>query len=67
MFGLYKDPKGEGVSTFVTAAQQEEVKQPDKPKSGSDMDNEMKKLRLRVIELEEVVKKHVSPMYNFST
>ena len=56
MLGLYKDPKGESVITFVTSAQNEEVH----PKATSDMENDLKRLHLRVAELEEFIKKHVS-------
>ena len=57
MVGLYKDPKGETVSTFATSGQNDEAEQ---TKSGGDMENELKKLRCRVIELETTIKSHVS-------
>ena len=59
MVGLFNDPKGETVTTFVTSGQIEEVQPTNK--SGNGTENELKKLRLRVNELESVVKQQVSP------
>lgn len=58
MVGLFNDPKGETVTTFVTSGQNEEAQPTNK--SGNGTKNELKKLRLRVNELESVVKQQVS-------
>ena len=58
MVGLYKDPKGETISTFATSGGREETAE----NGGSKNETELKKLRHRVIELETILKSQVRYM-----
>ena len=55
MLGLYKDPKGETISTFGTAGPREEAVDT----SGSSKDKELQILRRRVSQLETSLKQQV--------
>ena len=56
MVGLYKDPKGETVTTFHTTVARDEA---ETANTGKNNDSELNKLRRRVIELENSLKKQV--------
>ena len=56
MVGLYNDPKGETVTTFHTTVARDEA---ETANTGKNNDSELKKLRRRVIELENSIKKQV--------
>ena len=54
MVGLYKDPKGETISTQGTSGLRDDLA------SDKSSDTELKMLRHRVIQLENSLRKHVS-------
>ena len=54
MVGLYKDPKGETISTLGTSGLRDDLA------SDKSSDTELKMLRHRVIQLENSLRKHVS-------
>ena len=55
MVGLYKDPKGETITTFGTSGPREEAVE----SSGGKKDKELQILRRRVSELETSLKQQV--------
>ena len=55
MVGLYKDPKGETISTFGTSGPREEAVDT----SGSSKDKELQILRRRISQLETCLKQQV--------
>ena len=56
MVGLYKDPKGETVTTFAT---KEETETKAAQNCAREKEDELKTLRCRITELETIVKKSV--------
>ena len=58
MVGLYKDPKGETISTFATSGGREETAENRENKN----ETELNKLRHRVIALETILKSQVRSM-----
>ena len=63
MVGLYKDPKGEAISTLGTTGLRDDAVSDNRRSS----DTELKMLRRRVVELENSLKKHVSFSVTFSS
>ena len=55
MVGLYKDPRGESITTFGTSGPKEEVDHT----SGTKKDKEIRNLRRKVTELETSLKQQV--------
>ena len=64
MVGLYKDPKGETVTTFGT---KEETETKAVENSGREKEDEIKNLRRRITELETIVKTNVCFLCIFTT
>ena len=54
MFGLYKDPDGDTITTFISVHKEESVT------NNMKNDKELSKLRRRVFELENILKQQVS-------